>query len=209
MNLSNPRRLLKLATSLVRHPRDLPDYCRYHSIHGRLPAEVGLPWWSFGAIRAVKKFCTGAEDVFEFGSGGSTIFLAGLCRSVAAVEDDATWCARMRQELDRRELRNVELRLHPFDFQRPVGFAESDYLRAVSGQTYDLIVVDGQDWTYDVRPMCFARAEQQIRPGGLIVVDDSWRYPQLREQHRARSVQHCEGVGPCRVGVTSTDLFYY
>ncbi len=209
MNLSNPQRLLKLATSLVRQPLYVPAYCRYHQFRGQLPVDVGLPWWSFAAIEAVKKFCSGATDAFEFGSGGSTVFLAGLCRHVTSVEDDPSWCERMRLEIEQRSLQNIDLRLCPFDFQRPIGFEDSDYLHALTGQTYDVIVVDGQDWTFDMRPKCFEHAEKQIRDGGLIVVDDSWRYPQLRTHHRARAVETHEGVGPCRVGVTSTDLYYY
>jgi predicted O-methyltransferase YrrM len=114
----------------------------------------------------------------------------------------------MREEVARAELRNVELRLHPFDFLKPVAFDSSAYLHALD-RTHDLIVVDGQDWTYDVRPECFVRAEKFIRPGGVIVVDDSWRYRQLRTANNARAVKTFEGVGPCRVGVTSTDLYYY
>jgi Methyltransferase domain len=208
MNLTNPQRILKLATTLMRQPLYLPDYCRYHLYRGKLPVDLGLPWWSFGAIEAVREWCSGSVEAFEYGSGGSTVFLSRLCQSVTAVEDDAEWLARMRAEIDRAELRNVTLHLAPFDFLKPVAFEESSYLHALD-RTYDLIVVDGQDWTYDVRPACFRRAEQFIRPGGVIVVDDSWRYGQLRTASRARDVKTFEGVGPCRVGVTSTDLYYY
>lgn len=209
MNLSNSQRILKLAATLVREPAYLPDYCRYHYLRGRLPVDHGLPWWSFAAIEAVKEFCTGSEDVFEYGSGGSTMHFARHCKTVTAVEDDAGWFERMQEEIARAEISNVNLQLCPFDFEKPAGFDRSDYLCALSGREYDLIVVDGQDWTYDVRPQCFVRAERYIRPGGLIVVDDSWRYPQLRTASRAKSVKTFEGVGPCRVGVTSTDLYYY
>jgi predicted O-methyltransferase YrrM len=60
-----------------------------------------------------------------------------------------------------------------------------------------------------VRPVCFARAERQVRPGGIIVVDDSWRYPALRQANRARHFRDFQSVGPFRPGVTSTDIFFY
>jgi hypothetical protein len=208
MNLTNPQRILKLAATLAREPKYLPDYCRHHFYRGKLPVDLGLPWWSFSAIEAARDFCGRATRVFEFGTGGSTIFLARLCQHVTSVEDDAGWHQRMCRELDRAVLGNVELRLRPFDFHHPVGFEHSAYLLTLD-RAYDLIVVDGQDWTFDMRPQCFARAEQHIRPGGVIVVDDSWRYPQLRTTSRAHAVRTFEGVGPCRVGVTSTDLYFY
>ena len=52
-------------------------------------------------------------------------------------------------------------------------------------------------------------AEECVAPGGIIVVDDSWRYRQLRDSARAGEVQIFESVGPGRFGVTSTDVFLY
>ena len=97
----------------------------------------------------------------------------------------------------------------PFDFKDPVGFEKSDYLHALPDAPLDVIVVDGtEEWNY-VRPTCFRHAEKFIKPGGIIVVDDSWRYPELHRKHRAKRVQSFQSVGPCRPGVTSTDIFFY
>ena len=60
-----------------------------------------------------------------------------------------------------------------------------------------------------VRPICFRKAEEHVKPNGIIVVDDSWRYPSLRENNRARDVKVFQSVGPCLLGVTSTDVFFY
>ena len=57
--------------------------------------------------------------------------------------------------------------------------------------------------------MCFERAENQIKPGGIIVIDDSWRYPGLRKKNRAKEFREFRSVGPCRPGVTSTDVYFY
>jgi hypothetical protein len=43
----------------------------------------------------------------------------------------------------------------------------------------------------------------------MIVVDDSWRYPELRAKNRAKRFSVFQSVGPCRPGVTSTDVFFY
>ena len=76
-------------------------------------------------------------------------------------------------------------------------------------ERFDIIVVDGsEEWT-QVRPICFQKAEARMKWGGIIVVDDSWRYPGLRERNRAKSLRIFQSVGPCRPGVTSTDVFFY
>jgi len=72
-----------------------------------------------------------------------------------------------------------------------------------------VIVVDGTEWTANVRPICFRAAEEQIAAGGIIVVDDSWRYRELRQANRAHGVNIFESVGPGRFGVTSTDVYFY
>jgi hypothetical protein len=40
-------------------------------------------------------------------------------------------------------------------------------------------------------------------------VDDSWRYPQVKAKNRAQKWKDFKGTGYCRLGVTSTCLFYY
>ena len=106
-------------------------------------------------------------------------------------------------------LKNVELKLCPFDFKNPKGFEKSDYLHAVPKRKFDVIVVDGTEEWHHVRPICFQHAETFIKPGGMIIVDDSWRYPSLRAKNAAKRHEVFQSVGPCRPGVTSTDIFFY
>jgi hypothetical protein len=110
---------------------------------------------------------------------------------------------------ERRLTDNVDLRHVPVAFTTDEAFASSDYLNAVRESTFDVIIVDGSEWTLNARPICFRAAEQQIAPGGIIVVDDSWRYRELRQAYRAKRVEIFESVGPARYGVTSTDVYFY
>ncbi len=137
------------------------------------------------------------------------MFLAQRCFSVVSIEDDANWRTEVTQQLQREGLMNVQVQYCPFDFRDPVNFGESGYLQALNGDPFDAIVIDGQDWTFSERPLCFERAESLIRPGGIIIVDDSWRYTELRESAKALRYEVYESVGPCRYGVTSTDVFFY
>ena len=100
----------------------------------------------------------------------------------------------------RRQLREV--------VEQKDGARASRLVPAQSVSPGDVVVDGGEEWT-QVRPICFQKAEARVKPGGIIVVDDSWRYPSLRERNHARQFRVFKSVGPCRPGVTSTDVFFY
>jgi hypothetical protein len=51
--------------------------------------------------------------------------------------------------------------------------------------------------------------EDRVKPGGIIVLDDSWRYAAPRLRNKAKRFEVFESVGPCRPGCTTTDVFFY
>jgi len=209
MDLTNPQRVAKLAGHLMRHPGNLPRYISQNVISRKAPVELDLPWFSYGAIDFLENYVGRETRVFEFGSGGSTLFFAQRVKSVVSVEDNAEWCDIVARRIERDGMKNADLRHIPVTFTTDDAFKNSDYLNAVRESTFDVIVVDGTDWTANVRPICFEVAEEQIAPGGVILVDDSWRYHDLRRTNRARRFEVFESVGPARYGVTSTDVYFY
>ena len=209
MDLTNPQRVAKLANHLLQHPGNVPRYIAHNLITRKAPVELELPWFAYAAIDFLNTYLDKEMRAFEFGSGGSTLFFAQHCKSVTGVEDNAHWCEIVAARLARRGVRNVDLRHVPVAFTTEEAFAVSDYLQAVRQSVFDVIVVDGTEWTANVRPICFHAAEEQIKAGGIIVVDDSWRYRQLRQMNRAQRFEIFESVGPARFGVTSTDVYFY
>jgi hypothetical protein len=209
MDLTNPQRVAKLASHLVQHPGNVPRYITHNLISRKAPVELELPWFAYAAIDFLKSYLRKNMQAFEFGSGGSTLFFAQHCKSVASVEDNAHWCEIVAAKLARRGIRNVDLRHVPVAFATEETFAASDYLQAVRQSAFDVIVVDGTEWTSNIRPICFHAAEAQIKSGGIIVVDDSWRYRELRQMNCAKRFETFESVGPARFGVTSTDVYFY
>jgi predicted O-methyltransferase YrrM len=101
------------------------------------------------------------------------------------------------------------LRVHPYDPDDIDKFINSDFLKSIRGNHYDLILVDCLDISAKLRPECFKFAENCIKKGGCIVVDDSWRYPQIPKNHHAKQMREFSSVGPCRAGVTTTDIYFY
>jgi SAM-dependent methyltransferase len=209
MDLTNSQRVAKLAGHLVQHPGNVPRYIAHNLISRKPPVDLELPWFSYGAIDFLESFLTKEKRVFEFGSGGSTLFFAQRSKSVIAIEDNAHWCELVAAKLAARGIRNADLRHLPVAFTNGEAFASSEYVNAVRESTFDVIIVDGSEWTLNARPICFHAAESRIAPGGIIVVDDSWRYRELRETNRAKRFEIFESVGPARYGVTSTDVYFY
>ena len=209
MDLTNPQRVAKLAGHLMQHPGNVPRYVAHNLISRKPPVELELPWFSYGAIDFLENYLRKETRVFEFGSGGSTLFFAQRAKSVTSVEDNAHWCELVAEKLAACRIENVDLRHVPVTFTTEEAFAASDYLNAVRQSAFDTIIVDGTEWALRARPICFRAAEKQIAPGGIIVVDDSWRYRELREENRAKRFEVFESVGPARYGVTSTDVYFY
>ncbi|PWU16849.1 MAG: hypothetical protein C5B50_12575 [Verrucomicrobia bacterium] len=204
-----PQKIARVVTDLVLHPQYIPRCVAHNVINGRTPLDLELPWFSYAAIDFLQKFLRPEMSVCEYGSGGSTLFFARRAKSVISIEDNPKWHSHVSQRLRQQGISNVQMVLCPFDFRNPAGFERSQYLEAIPDERFDVIVVDGSEEWEPVRPICFQKAEGRVKEGGIVVVDDSWRYPELRKSNRASRVRIFQSVGPCRPGVTSTDVFFY
>jgi hypothetical protein len=204
-----PQKVGRAMANLCLHP----DYIRRSLIHNvigrKSPADLELPWFAYAAIDFLDEFLQPHMTVCEYGSGGSTLFFAQRVQWVFSIEDNPQWFNLISDRLSAKSIANVNLKLCPFDFKNPAGFENSDYLHAIPNQRFDVIVVDGsEEWTR-IRPICFEKAQTRVKKNGIIVVDDSWRYPEIRQSHAAKNFQTFRSVGPGRPGVTSTDVFFY
>ncbi len=182
-------KIAKLTADFIANPRNIP---RYISDIRKSPLDLGLPWFSYGAIDFLECYLKPDMTVFEYGSGGSTVFFSKRTARVVSREPDPVWLQRARSALPHAE--NVEF--------VPGGHVSS---------LFDVIIIDHGEAPYskhavENRRETFELAERFVTPGGIIVVDDSWRHKNIR---KGRNVRVFEGIGPCRIGVTSTDIFFY
>lgn len=194
---------------LIKQPEYFFPYLRTNIFSRTSALELELPWIAYAAIDFLDAYLRPQMSVFEYGSGGSTLFFARHCASVISIEDNAFWLEKVRQKLADENINNVRLQHRAFDFKAATDFEHSEYLNSIPDQKFDVILVDGSEESVQIRPTCFAHAENFVRAGGIIVVDDSWRYTQLRNTHHAKCCRIFKSVGPCRSGVTSTDVFFY
>ena len=202
-------RVFRTGFFLLAKPTDIPWYLIFSVGSQKSPLQLGMPWWSFGAVKALEGHLHREQRVFEFGSGGSTIYLASRTAKITSVEDDSHWIAAVTKEAKRRGLQNLDVLYRPFDFWHTDAFPDSSYLNALGNDKFDIIIVDGREWTDQIRDLCFWKAERHVLPGGIIIVDDFWRYPQIRVKNRSKRWVEYKGPGYCRKGITSTAIFEY
>lgn len=206
MDGTTAKRCLRLVANLLSQPWYGPRYFRHLPVWRRGPLDYGLPWYSWAAIDCLASHLTKQMTVFEWGGGGSTLWLSKRVGRVICVESDPGWAERVREELTVQGIANVEVHHHAFDPDDESGFLKSAYLKCVHDVHADAYIVDGLDHRGTLRPHCFAEAMKEAAEGEWVVVDDSWRYRQLRRTPNA-TVRVLQSVGPCRYGVTSTDIF--
>jgi hypothetical protein len=208
MKGSIPTKVARLVSNLVIHPTYIPRTFRHNVVNGVSPLDLETPWFCYAANDYLDKWLKPHMTAFEYGSGGSTLFLSKRVRSVQSVEDNPKWYELVSKRLQEKTISNVNIEFVRFDFKNPIGFEHSDYLNSLNEEK-DVIFIDGSEEWNLVRPLCFRHAENFVRPGGIIVVDDSWRYPELHKENKAKYFKIFKSVGPCRPGVTSTDIFFY
>jgi len=150
------------------------------------------PWLSFAAIDFIKEIIRPDMVVFEYGSGGSTLFWAEHTRRVISIEHDEVWSEKMKRLLSKQNINNVEYHFIPAErredfITKEVG-KPSDYIstdenyRDFSFKTYassidrfpddsfDIILVDGR-----ARPSCIGHAIPKLKRNGYLVVDNTER----------------------------------
>ena len=213
MYLTNSQRSLKLLGHLCSNPQNIVPYLRFF-MSAQTPLELELPWWSLSAIRELEKHLDPKHQVFEWGSGGSSVFLAKRCKQLTTIEQDQHWFDQVEKIINDQQIQNSRLLRREINLKNEKAFLSSPYAKSLQS-IYDVIIIDGEDHfgpesSWSARESCFYLAEDWIsNDGGLIIVDDSWRYPSLRENTKSKNVVIHESIGPCRKGVTSTDFHYY
>ncbi|MCZ7554711.1 MAG: hypothetical protein M5U05_19405 [Anaerolineales bacterium] len=178
--------------------------------------EDGIPWFNFFAIDWLTSYVDTSMRVFEWGSGGSTLYWAGRVHHVVSIEHDHSWLSRVAAALQERHFRNVDLRYVPSEESGSVSSSDveascatlvPDVFREYSAQIntypdewFDIIVVDGRD-----RLRCLRNAASKVRQGGLIILDNSDWYEQGLAwfDPTGWEMQHFRGPGPTNQQVLS------
>ena len=158
-----------------------------------------IPWLHFGAIDWLETYLQPSMRVFEWGSGGSTLFWASRVQSVVSVEHNAEWFSRVSAAINELGHSGVEL-FHKPAQDESLGLKSDshdpyvDYVAQIEAYPdgyFDLIVIDGV-----ARLECLRRATAKIRDGGVIVFDNSDRFPQELKRFKSGQWELLGFCGP-------------
>jgi hypothetical protein len=195
---------------------------------GRSPMADAQPWLSFAAIELIGNFITKEMAVFEFGGGGSTLYFAKRVAEVVTVEHDAEWFPMIGKSLKENGCSNWKGMLRPAEdggdasasIADPDAYISDDaaykgkqfrsYASAIdtwADAHFDLVIVDGR-----ARPSCLKHALGKIKPGGLLVLDNSDRaYYTEKTKSLVEplfvELLSCKGPGPYLEWFTQTTIW--
>jgi hypothetical protein len=120
-----------------------------------------LPWLTYSFIDFLSDRLSNEFNVFEFGSGNSTLFFAKKVKDVTSVEHDIEWYNKLKSKMPG----NSNLILSKSD-------NSEDYITELkqSNKKFDLIIIDGIH-----RVDCCLSASNYLSDKGVIILDDSER----------------------------------
>ncbi len=180
-----------------------------------LNPKTHLPWVTFEAKRWLDSYLRNTMTVFEWGSGGSTLYFAKQVRQVISVEHDQKWYDAVISSLKHEKFVNYDYFLIPprkyllapflpynshtyvsrtFEAHKKLHFKE--YVRKIddyANESFDLVVVDGRS-----RIACMAHALKKIKKGGFLMLDNSERTPYQSAMKKLAGLIHKDffGKGP-------------
>jgi predicted O-methyltransferase YrrM len=159
----------------------------------------GKPWFVHCSVEFLEGRIQPDFTCFEWGSGGSTVWLAELAQHVTALEHDAEWHAQTIKQLSLAGVRDkADVILRALDG----GYA--DAINQFTDNCFDLISIDGRR-----RGDCIRNAIAKLKPGGILVIDNSERaeYQKSINEVGIRQWERCEFYSGNSEGWTTSVYF--
>lgn len=135
---------------------------RSRGVSDKTTLEKGIPLLIEAATQYLSDNLSDHPSIFEWGSGGSTIWFARRGH-VISMELDPVWYNLVRARLEAEHLHAMVV-LHT-----DIELYKASILSAPK-ETFDLVLVDGRH-----RNSCITNAISRIKPGGYLCLDNSGR----------------------------------
>ena len=120
-----------------------------------------IPWVTYPFIDFIRERLNKEIDIFEFGSGNSTLFYATKVKSLTTVEHDKQWFDKISKIIPE----NVEIIFQEAD-------TDGNYCRCIknTNKRFDIIIDDALD-----RVNCIYNSLDSLSEKGIMILDDSER----------------------------------
>jgi hypothetical protein len=159
---------------IAQHPGEIVRHRQW--LWQRTGATVALrtPWWPYDAVDWVGARLPNGARVFEYGGGGSTLWLEDLGCKVTVAEHDENWYRQLSSQF----VPDAKILFRPpgtsgiITSEAASGFFDA-YTAAIDDEldnSFDLVIVDGR-----ARVECVRRAMPKVKYGGLLILDDTDR----------------------------------
>lgn len=183
-----------------------------------------LPWITFAAIDFLKATLKPNMKIFEFGSGGSTLFFADRVSEVISVEHNREWYQKVQEKLTERKIENVKLSLvepeksknRNADYSAPLNYMSSSdeykdytfekYAKSIElypDEYFDVIFVDGR-----ARPSCIYHSLKKVKKPGIIILDNAEREYYTSKLNLKFNKKDFSGPGPYNQYFWQTTVFF-
>jgi hypothetical protein len=184
--LKNPRSI-----NILGLVRDFPRWSA--SLEpGRNPLAEKMPWIALSAVTFLERTINKDMLVYEYGSGGSTLFFASRVKEIVSIEHDQAWHSEVMKQINNYNLTNCRVRLieprpgnplenqniaNPDDYasddERYRGMSFKEYASSIDlypDNYFDVVLIDGR-----ARPSCYKHARSKVKIGGYLVLDNAER----------------------------------
>lgn len=188
--------IIQCAKSALTRPGALKDILRWYkpwkNSFKSSAMQDRVPWITFSAKEYLDSILDTQMKIFEYGAGGSTLFLAPKAERLISIEHDAVWSSRIMTHLASINKNHCEVRLllpekeaaasfcDPGDPQNYTssgpefkGLQFRKYVSSINefpDDYFDLVIIDGR-----ARPACIFHAKPKVKPGKYLLLDDSER----------------------------------
>lgn len=187
------------------------------------------PWITFQALDFIDRWINSRRDlkVFEYGSGGSTLYWQKFSSLVVSIEHDEGWYHLVQEAIQGSKAHDYRLilpeRRNEFmnsdcDPADPDAYGTGDELLrkfsfyryvtqidAFDDHFFDVILIDGRS-----RPSCIKHSIKKIKPGGLLIVDNAdtdYYEPGMDSYLGAFKKKVFWGVGPTSPAMWQTNIY--
>lgn len=174
-------------------------YGNANSLRSDFPVRIDgqpIPWFSYPAIDYLDTLDLSSASVFEFGSGGSTIYFENRCKQVTSIESNPAYLQTIKKKSTGKTFFKCR--------ETKTSFAEAIFEEDAQ---YDVIIIDSIP---DFRQACVRGSMDRVADGGIIILDDAAMYPKAYKM--LLDIDHSPidfiGLAPLEDVVQTTSLFF-
>lgn len=159
----------------------------------RSPIIDRIPWMTFQSISLIEKKLKLGSSVFEYGSGGSTLYFLDRGAKLVTVEHDKKWFDYMSEVISYENLSNYwtafyeppEKENFKKNTSQPnsisyksrselfIGKTFENYVNVINqfpNEYFDFVIIDGRS-----RSSCLKQSVLKVKVGGYLVLDNTER----------------------------------